>query len=97
VSRTDERERLRNLVDAAGSSMLSLGGPYQEILSKVLDEHEKMMTALWECYVLCGEDTDGNTRWHCPPAEAAEYTINAVRELRADYDVAMTENAGEVA
>jgi hypothetical protein len=56
-----------------------------------------LLAALWEIYVLCGEDTDGDKKFHCPPENAARRTVEAVRELRADYDVALTEGAGEVA
>jgi hypothetical protein len=46
--------------------------------------------ALWECYVLSGADTDGDTYFHCSDAEAAERTVREVKQLRDDYDEALS-------
>lgn len=49
--------------------------------------------ALWECLVLSGADTDGDTRFHCSDDHAAKWTVAEVRQLREDYDEALKEPA----
>ena len=57
-----------------------------DVIGNLRRERDLLMAALWDCYRISGADTDGDTRWHCTPADAARAAVHAVRELRTDYE-----------
>jgi hypothetical protein len=57
-----------------------------EVMSDELSD--EVRRALWEINILTGADTDGDGTWHCSGQDAIRFTIDAVRQLRADYDSA---------
>jgi hypothetical protein len=55
-------------------------------MMKLKDELNVARAALWDCFVLAGGDTDGNSAWHCSTEDAARAAVDAVRQLREDYE-----------
>jgi len=47
------------------------------------------MADSWRAFVESGGDPDGDLEWHCTPAQAGVTLIDAVRQLRADYEQAL--------
>lgn len=52
-------------------------------------ERDSLMADSWRAYVEAGADPDGDLMWHCPPVMAGVSLIDAVKQLRADYDEAL--------
>lgn len=50
-----------------------------------------ILEPMWEAYVQTGADTDGDTRWHCTPLEAARTLLSSVAQLRADHEAVLDE------
>jgi hypothetical protein len=52
-------------------------------------ERDSLMADSWRAFVEAGGDPDGDLKWHCTPAMAGAALVDAVRQLRADYDEAL--------
>lgn len=53
----------------------------------LLAEVKRLRQGLWDCAAAAGEDTDGNeTPDHLAHPDIVEYALNAIHELRKDYD-----------
>ena len=59
-------------------------------LQKLLIEVDDLMEALWDIYVLSGADPSGyDGKFNCSVEEAIKRTVDAVKELRDDYESAL--------
>lgn len=53
-------------------------------------EVHRLRQGLWQCAAEAGIDTNGDTTYHgC--GDIVEFAVNAVRELRHDYEQALDE------
>ncbi len=49
-------------------------------------ERDSLLADSWRAYAESGADTDGCLKWHCSPQVAGRSLVDAVTELRRDYD-----------
>jgi hypothetical protein len=60
-------------------------------IGRLRSEIERLKQGLWDCAVAAGIDTDGNKTPRHLKSDIVEFALNAVKDLRYDYDNALIE------
>lgn len=67
---------------------LIIDPPPHPLCVEAADEIERLRQRLWDCAIIAGADTDGNTTYHAlAHPDIADFAYKAVLQLAEDYDM----------
>jgi hypothetical protein len=58
----------------------------QSAITPYAEDVDALMAATFEAFRIMGEDTDGDSHWHCTPKEAAKYFVGYAKGWRMYQD-----------